>query len=162
MSQPIVSLQCIRQWTEKRNGKINPRYHHENKIQCTGVYNSIEWNENNTQKKCIRRKEIKWFDTYLYKGSLSPSRYQSTMNTTSSRSNGSISQGNIACLPSTPRTDVIGTENIFEYILANNNYLLWNGFITKIHIIQNTDWITPVNSLIFIGHFLTREKYCLR
>lgn len=32
------------------------------------------------------------------------------MNTTSSRSSGVMSHGNIACLPNTPRTDVIGTE----------------------------------------------------
>lgn len=50
----------------------------------------------------------KW-STYLYNGSLSPSRYHSTINTTSPCSNGSISHGNIACLLNTPRTDVIGT-----------------------------------------------------
>lgn len=56
-----------------------------------------------------RTNGLNWFETYLYNGSLSPSRYQSTMNTTSPFSNGSMSQGNIACLPNTPRTDVIGT-----------------------------------------------------
>lgn len=59
-------------------------------------------------------------NTYLYNGSLSPSRYQSTMNTTSPFSNGSMSHGNIACLPKTPRTDVIGTamrkKNHWNYL----------------------------------------------
>lgn len=63
--------------------------------------------------------------THLYNGSLSPSRYQSTMNTTSPFSNGSMSHGSIACLPNTPRTGVIGTVMENDEEKKQRNYLNW-------------------------------------
>lgn len=79
-----------------------------------------------------RRKEAQHISScYLYSGSPSPSRNQSTMNTASSRSSGVMSQGSSACLASTPCTEVIGTggrvdknngmtqqlSGVFEWIL---------------------------------------------
>lgn len=45
----------------------------------------------------------------LYNGSSFPSLNHNTINTASSRSNGVMSHGSIACLAKTPCTDVMGT-----------------------------------------------------